>query len=70
MPEVVGTLKLPRLATAPGSPAAGQMYHDTATGYVYYWNGTVWLKVVSTEVWVGTAAPSPRNDYTLWIDTT
>ena len=46
------------------------MYYNTATGYTYYWNGTRWLIVMSGEVWVGTAAPSPRGDYTLWVDTT
>src|SRR4029077_12695748 len=43
MPEVTGTLKTPRLATAPGSPSPGQMYYDTGTNVLYWWNGTAWI---------------------------
>jgi hypothetical protein len=42
MPEFPGTLKPPRLATAPSSPALGQMYYDTPSNILYWWNGTVW----------------------------
>jgi len=69
MPEIPGTLKPPRLASAPGTPVLGQMYANTASNTVYWWNGTVWLSV-SPEVHVGTAAPSPRVNQTLWVDTT
>ena len=34
------------LATPPASPVAGQIYYDTDTNIVYFWNGTSW---VSTE---------------------
>lgn len=43
MPEFPGTLKPPRLATAPSSPALGQMYYDTATNRLFWWNGTLWV---------------------------
>lgn len=43
MPEVVGTLKTPRLATAPAGPVPGQMYFDTTTNELKHWNGTAWV---------------------------
>lgn len=43
MPQVVGTLKPPRLATAPSSPTLGQIYFDTTDNKLKSWNGTVWV---------------------------
>jgi Collagen triple helix repeat (20 copies) len=43
MPEVVGTLKPPRLAAAPAAPVKGQIYFDTTTNILYNWNGTAWV---------------------------
>lgn len=45
MPEIVGTLKPPRLASSPGSPALGQIFYDTVTNQLKVWNGTVWVVV-------------------------
>lgn len=42
MPEFLGTLKPPRLASAPSSPAFGQMYYDTVSNQLKWWNGTAW----------------------------
>ena len=42
MPEIVGRLRTPRLASAPGSPQVGEMYYDTGTNVLYWWNGTAW----------------------------
>jgi len=71
MPELPGTLKPPRLATAPGSPVAGQMYYDTAASTLYWWNGTAWVSAAGTpaEVNVSTGGPSPRVGELLWLDT-
>lgn len=32
-----------RLATAPGSPATGQVYYNTTDNLVYFWDGTAWV---------------------------
>ena len=31
------------LGAAPGTPSPGQMYYDTGTSTLYYWNGTAWI---------------------------
>lgn len=57
MPEFVGRLRTPRLASAPGSPAAGEMYYDTGTNKLFWWNGSAWVDstggVVTKVVRVG-----------------
>ena len=35
--------RLQNLATAPGSPVAGQVYYDTASSDAKLWNGTAWI---------------------------
>jgi hypothetical protein len=42
MPEITGRLRTPRLAGAPASPVVGELYYDTTTNILYYWNGTTW----------------------------
>ena len=34
--------RLQNLASAPGTPVAGQAYYDTVLGATYVWNGTAW----------------------------
>jgi hypothetical protein len=57
MPEIVGRLRPPRLATAPSSPAGGEEYYDTGGNTLCWWNGTVW--VVSGGATAGALPASP-----------
>ena len=72
MPEIVGTLKPPRLAAAPSSPVKGQMYFNSTDNTLYWWDGTKWVASgggsTPPEVYIGTAAPT-RNQEVLWVDT-
>jgi len=43
MPEILGRLRPPRLAGAPATPANGEMYYDTASNKLYWWDGTQWI---------------------------
>lgn len=42
MPQVITTLQVPNYASAPGSPIKGQIYYDTTTNNLYFYNGTAW----------------------------
>lgn len=39
---------LQNLATAPGTPLAGQMYYNTTDNTAYQWNGTAWIDMLAT----------------------
>lgn len=69
MPEVKGRLITPRLASAPSSPTAGELYYDTAANILYGWNGTSWVNLMQSgggasipaglvQAYAGSAAPS------------
>jgi hypothetical protein len=48
------------LASAPSSPAAGQIYFNTGDGEIYYYDGTAWVSVLNeSEVISGTYAARP-----------
>jgi hypothetical protein len=34
-----------QLASAPGSPVEGQVYHNTTDHHLYEWNGTAWIQL-------------------------
>ena len=61
MPDFPGTLKAPRLAAAPAGPALGQLYYDTGTNTLYWWNGTAWVSASSGPVDGAPATPSLRT---------
>ena len=42
-PDIVGRMRPPRLASAPASPSLGELYFDSGTDILYYWNGTAWV---------------------------
>ena len=44
----------PNLASAPGTPVAGQVYHDTTTDATYVWNGSAWRPVDAAKLSDGT----------------
>lgn len=72
MPEFPGRLRTPRLPSAPSSPAPGEMYYDTGTSTLYWWNGTAWTSAsggsAAPEVFIGASAPT-RDQQVLWVDT-
>jgi hypothetical protein len=47
MPEVTGSLIVPRQSAAPVAPVTGQLYYDTDDNVLYWWNGTAWISASS-----------------------
>jgi hypothetical protein len=48
------------LATAPSTPADGQIYYNTADDTLYFWNGAAWINVVQqAEILYDTFANRP-----------
>jgi len=52
MPKITGTLILPMLASAPASPQAGQVYYDTTTNMINFYNGTAWIALTTRTTWL------------------
>src|SRR4051794_25857479 len=64
MPEVVGSLRTPRLASAPGTPTPGQLYYDTGLSKLLWWDSTRWVTASDTPTGaasgdLGGTYPSP-----------
>lgn len=49
MPEFLGRLRTPRLSSAPTSPVVGELYFDTITLILYYWDGSAWVSTKSSS---------------------
>ena len=41
--------RVQNLASAPGSPVVGQIYHDTVNLAPYFWNGSAWVPMDATK---------------------
>lgn len=48
MPDIVGRLRAPRLAAAPANPVAGDIYFNTTSNGLFFWNGTQWVGAAGT----------------------
>jgi hypothetical protein len=74
MPEIPGRLRPPRIGAAPASPALGELYYDTGTNTLYYWNGTAWTAAgssgpkITSSAMSGGPPTSPANG-DIWIAT-
>lgn len=61
-------LRIQNLATAPGSPVAGQVYYDTDDNLLWLWNGTTWLPwLVQSTIDHGSIAGLADDDHTIYV---
>ena len=70
MTKFVGTLNIPSLSSAPGTAQEGDVYYNTSTDQLHYYDGTSWIVVASGSVYYQTSQPSGGSYQTgdLWID--
>jgi hypothetical protein len=64
MPEILGRLRTPRLSAPPASPALGEMYYDTTTNRLLWWNGTAWILSTGAAASLGAAYAQTIGDGT------
>ena len=71
MTKFVGTLNIPSLASAPGTAQEGDLYYNTSTDKVNFYNGAAWTEVGGgggNTVYYQTSAPGSANTGDIWID--
>lgn len=61
---------LHNLASAPGSPVAGQVYFNTTDKRVYYWDGTAWIDITGDvrDVIGGSGLTATNNSGDITLD--
>jgi hypothetical protein len=71
MTKFVGTLNIPSLASAPATAQEGDLYYNTSTDKVNFYNGAAWTEVGGgggNTVYYQTSAPGSANTGDIWID--
>lgn len=73
MTKFVGTLNIPSLPSAPGTAQEGDLYYNTSTDKVNFYNGTAWVEVgagAGNKVYYQTSEPTGGTYATgdIWID--
>ena len=57
------------LAAAPGSPAEGQIYYDSTTKRLLFWNGTAWVDYAARANHTGTQLAATISDFDTQVRT-
>lgn len=72
--RIIHSANVVRSATAPATPAEGDLWFNTAVNGLRVFDGTTWVVVVggdgSSTVTVSATAPSPAVNGLVWYDTT
>lgn len=65
----IQNVRLQQLGTPPGSPVTGQLYYDTGTNRVFWWNGTAWIDPQARANHSGTQLASTISDFDTQVRT-
>lgn len=55
--------RVQNLGTPPGSPVTGQLYYDSGTNRLFWWNGTAWIDPQARANHSGTQLASTVSDF-------